>query len=55
MRMIFSLIGVVIAGAIASKLGFLIGGPVGAIMFSAIGGGVGLYYGRKLFDEYLGD
>jgi len=53
MRGIFATLGTFLVGT----LGWVIGLRVGlgtAVVLSAIGSGVGLYYGRKLFDEWLG-
>jgi hypothetical protein len=40
-----------------SAIGWAVGAHLGlffAIVLGAVGGGYGLYWGRKLFDEYLG-
>lgn len=40
-----------------SSLGWAVGARVGtgtAVVLSAVGGGFGLYWGRKLFDQWLG-
>ncbi|MGH8202704.1 MAG: hypothetical protein ACREVO_20440 [Steroidobacteraceae bacterium] len=53
MRGIFATLGTFLAGS----LGWAIGQHVGlgtAVVLSAIGSGVGLYWGRKLFDQWLG-
>jgi hypothetical protein len=53
MRGIFATLGTFLIGS----LGWAIGERVGigtALVLSSIGSGVGLYYGRKLFDEWLG-
>jgi hypothetical protein len=53
MRGIFGTIGTFLA----SSLGWAVGRYVGlgtAVVLSAIGGGFGLYWGRRLFDEWLG-
>ncbi|HVS75599.1 MAG TPA: hypothetical protein VHE11_01615 [Steroidobacteraceae bacterium] len=53
MRGIFSTIGTFLVGTV----GWAVGQRVGlgtAVVLSAIGSGVGLYYGRKLFDHWLG-
>jgi hypothetical protein len=53
MRGIFSTLGVCLLGSIGWAMGMWVG--IGtAVVLSAIGSGVGLYYGRKLFDEWLG-
>ena len=53
MRGIFSTIGTTLIGSLGWALGQLFGLGT-AVVLSAIGSGVGLYYGRKLFDEWLG-
>ncbi|HET6725338.1 MAG TPA: hypothetical protein VFH85_04970 [Gammaproteobacteria bacterium] len=53
MRGIFATLGIVLVGGVGGWLGGLVG-PGVMIVLSAIGSGVGLYYGRRLFDEYLG-
>ncbi|HEY6517091.1 MAG TPA: hypothetical protein VIY50_13185 [Steroidobacteraceae bacterium] len=53
MRGIFVTLGTFLAGT----LGWAIGEHVGlgtAVVLSALGSGVGLYWGRKLFDQWLG-
>jgi hypothetical protein len=53
MRGIFATLGTFLVGS----LGWAIGQCVGlgtAVVLSAIGSGVGLYWGRKLFDQWLG-
>lgn len=53
MRGIFGTIGTFLAGTV----GWAIGERVGlgtAVILSAVGSGVGLYWGRKLFDQWLG-
>jgi hypothetical protein len=53
MRGIFGFLGTFLAGSI----GWAVGEHVGigtALILSAIGSGFGLYWGRKLFDEWLG-
>ena len=53
MRGIFATVGTFVVGT----LGWAIGQPVGlgtAMILSAIGSGVGLYWGRRLFDQWLG-
>lgn len=53
MRGVFSTIGTFVVGSLGWALGQLVGLGT-AVVLSAIGSGVGLYYGRKLFDEWLG-
>jgi hypothetical protein len=53
MRGTFGILGTFLAGS----LGWALGARVGlgtAVILSAIGSGFGLYWGRKLFDEWLG-
>lgn len=53
MRRIFAILGTFLLGT----LGWAIGARIGlgtAVVLSAIGSGVGLYWGRRLFDEWLG-
>jgi disulfide bond formation protein DsbB len=53
MRAIFAMLGTFLIGTV----GWAIGQSVGigtAMILSAIGSGVGLYWGRRLFDEWLG-
>jgi hypothetical protein len=53
MRGIFATLGVFLLGA----LGWAVGERIGlgtALILSAIGSGFGLYWGRRLFDEWLG-
>lgn len=53
MRAIFAFLGTFLAGSI----GWAVGERVGlgtAVVLSAVGSGFGLYWGRKLFDEWLG-
>lgn len=53
MRKIFGTVGTFLIGSI----GWAIGQRVGlgtAVVLSAIGSGVGLYWGRRLFEEWLG-
>lgn len=53
MRGIISTLGIFVIGSIGWAIGMWVG--IGtAVVLSAIGSGVGLYYGRKLFDEWLG-
>ena len=53
MRAIFGILGTFLAGSLGWTIGDLIGLGT-AVVLSAIGSGVGLYYGRKLFDQWLG-
>lgn len=53
MRGILATLGTFLVGS----LGWAIGQHVGlgtAVVLGAIGSGVGLYWGRRLFDEWLG-
>jgi len=53
MRGIFATLGTFLAGS----LGWAIGQRIGlgtTVILGAIGSGVGLYWGRRLFDEWLG-
>lgn len=53
MRGIFSTLGTFLVGSV----GWAIGQRVGlgtALILGSIGSGVGMYYGRKLFNEWLG-
>lgn len=53
MRAIFGTLGTLVAGALGWAIGLRVG--IGtAVVLSAIGSGFGLYWGRKLFDEWLG-
>lgn len=53
MRGIFATIGTFLIGTAGWALGQCVG--IGtAMILSAIGSGVGLYWGRRLFDEWLG-
>lgn len=53
MRMIFGLIGVTVLGGIGWWLGGLCALPAAAVL-GAVGSGAGLYWGRRLFDEWIG-
>ena len=53
MRGIFGTLGTFLLGTLGWAIGQLVGLGT-AIVLSAIGSGVGLYWGRKLFDEWLG-
>ena len=53
MRAIFATLGTCLAGSV----GWAIGQRVGlgtAVVLSSIGSGFGLYWGRRLFDQWLG-
>jgi hypothetical protein len=53
MRGIFATVGTFLVGSIGWAIGQRVG--IGtALVLSSIGSGVGLYYGRKLFDQWLG-
>ena len=53
MRRIFAGIGTFLVGSLGWALGQRVG--IGtALILSSIGSGVGLYYGYKLFDQWLG-
>lgn len=53
MRGIFTILGSVILGGIGWALGKHIG--IGtALVLSCVGSGFGVYWGRRLFDEWLG-
>lgn len=53
MRAIFGGLGTLVLGALGWRLGAL-AGPWAAVPLSALGAGAGLYYGRRLYDEWLG-
>jgi hypothetical protein len=53
MRGIFASLGAFLLGSIGWALGQLVG-LMTAVVLGAIGSGSGIYYGRKLFDEWLG-
>ncbi len=53
MRGIFATLGIFLLGSIGWALGEHVGLGT-AVVLSAIGSGVGLYWGRKLFDQWLG-
>lgn len=53
MRGIFATIGTFLVGALGWAIGLRVGLGT-AMTLSAIGSGVGLYWGRRLFDEWLG-
>lgn len=53
MRFIFATLGTFAGGSLGWWLGALWNLPA-AVMLSALGTGVGLYWGRRLFDEWLG-
>lgn len=53
MRAIFAMLGSLMLG----WLGWVLGAHIGfgtALVLSCIGSGFGLYWGRRLFDEWLG-
>jgi hypothetical protein len=54
MRGIFGTLGTFLAGSIGWAIGQYVGLGT-AMVLSAIGSGFGLYWGRRLFDEWLGD
>lgn len=53
MRGIFATLGTFLAGSVGWAIGMRVGLGT-AVVLSAIGSGVGLYWGRKLFDQWLG-
>jgi hypothetical protein len=53
MRAIFATLGTFLVGSLAWALGQRIGLGT-AVVLSAIGSGVGMYWGRRLFDHWLG-
>jgi hypothetical protein len=53
MKFIFSTLGMTVLGGIGWWLGEQ-WNLFAAVVLSAVGTGVGMYYGRKLFDEWLG-
>lgn len=53
MRGIFATLGTLLLGSIGWAIGQYVGLLTAAVL-SAIGSGFGLYWGRKLFDEWLG-
>jgi len=53
MRSLFALIGTCGLGSFGWWLGELWALPA-AVVLGAVGSGVGLYWGRRLFDEWLG-
>lgn len=53
MRGIFSTLGMFFLGSAGWWLGGLWAMPA-AVMLSAVGTGLGLYWGRRLFDDWLG-
>ena len=53
MRGIFATVGTFLVGSLAWAIGQRVGLGT-AVVLSAIGSGVGLYWGRRLFDEWLG-
>jgi hypothetical protein len=53
MRKIFATLGTFLAGTVGWSIGLRVGMGT-AVVLSALGSGVGLYWGRKLFDQWLG-
>jgi hypothetical protein len=53
MRGIFALLGTTVLGSFGWWLGELWALPA-AVVLGAVGSGLGLYWGRRLFDEWLG-
>jgi hypothetical protein len=53
MRGIFATLGTFLVGSVAWAVGMRVGLGT-AVVLGSVGSGVGLYYGRKLFDEWLG-
>ncbi len=53
MRGMFSFIGTTILGSLGWAMGMYVGYGT-AIVLSCVGSGFGMYYGRKLFDQWLG-
>lgn len=53
MRGMFSFIGTLVLGSVGWAVGVYIGLGT-AIVLSAVGSGFGLYWGRRLFDQWLG-
>lgn len=53
MRGIFATLGTFLIGSLGWAVGRLVGLGT-AVVLGAIGSGAGMYYGRKLFDEWLG-
>jgi hypothetical protein len=53
MRGIFATLGTTVLGSLGWAAGLRVGTGT-AVVLSAIGSGVGLYWGRRLFDEWLG-
>ncbi|MFI4886474.1 MAG: hypothetical protein ACHQIF_13025 [Steroidobacterales bacterium] len=53
MRGIFATVGTFLVGSVSWAVGLRVGLGT-AVVLSAIGSGVGLYWGRKLFDQWLG-
>jgi hypothetical protein len=53
MRAIFATLGTFLLGSIGWAVGQFVGLGT-AVVLSAIGSGFGLYWGRKLFDHWLG-
>ncbi len=53
MRAIFSFLGATVLGSIGWTIGKYVGFGT-ALVVSCVGSGFGMYWGRKLFDEWLG-
>jgi len=53
MRATFAFLGTFLAGSLGWAAGQYVGLGT-AVVLSAIGSGLGLYWGRRLFDEWLG-
>ena len=53
MRGIFSFLGASVLGSLGWTLGRYIGFGT-ALVVSCIGSGLGMYWGRRLFDQWLG-
>jgi hypothetical protein len=52
--MIFAVVGTSVLGGVGWWLGEMLNLGA-AVVLSAVGSGVGLYWGRRLFDDWLGD
>jgi hypothetical protein len=53
MRGIFATLGTFVVGSVGWAIGQRVGLGM-AVVLGAIGSGAGLYWGRRLFDEWLG-
>ncbi|MDA8347187.1 MAG: hypothetical protein M0038_00010 [Pseudomonadota bacterium] len=53
MRGMFSFIGTTVLGSVGWAIGAYVGMGT-AIVLSCVGSGFGMYWGRKLFDHWLG-